>query len=116
MSKIYLPVEITDDQCAYVYDKDTIRVYEGRPTLNATYNYTDYFINSDYITRSGSTTFGNWGSSISFECLDSSSFTTSAYYRTDIGQIFIVAFCLIFMCLFLISRLYRRLFYGRKRF
>lgn len=114
MSKIYLPVEVENSNCAYVYDKDTIRVYEEVPRQNATINYIDYFINSDYISRTGSTTFNSWGGTISYNCLSPSDFTTSAFYRTDIGSIVIVAFALIFMGWFLISRLYRRLFYGRK--
>lgn len=116
MSKIYLPVEIHSPNCAYVYDKDTIRVYEEVPRQNATINYTDYFINSDYISRTGSTTFGNWTQPLSYACLSSSDFTTSAFYRTDIANIVIVAFALIFMCYYFIRTLLRRLFYGRKRY
>lgn len=116
MSKIYLPDEVESTNCAYVYDKDTIRVYEEVPRQNATIDYTDYFINSDYISRTGSTTFGNWGTPISYDCLSYTDFTTSAFYRTDIANIVIVAFALIFMCWFMISKLYRRLLYGNKRF
>lgn len=116
MSKIYLPVEVSSTNCAYVYDKDTIRVYEEVPRLNATINYTDYFINSDYISRTGSTTFGNWQTGISYDCLSPSDFTTSAFYRTDIAKSFIVATCLIGMCWLFISKLIRRLHYGSKRF
>lgn len=112
---IYLPDTITSSMCAYVYDSDTIRVYEEVPRLNATINYTDYFINSHYVTRSGSTSFGNW-STISYDCLNVNNLTTNAVYRNDFTQIMIMAFILIFMCWFMISKLYRRLFYGRKIF
>lgn len=113
---IYLPNEITNRMCAYVYDKDTIRVYEEVPRQNATINYTDYFINSNYISRTGNTTFNNWSTPLSYECISYSSFTTNAMYRNDIAQIFIVAFILIFMCYYFMKTLTRRLFYGRKIF
>ena len=115
MTKIYLPDEITSSMCAYVYDKDTIRVYEEVPRLNATINYTDYFINSDYLSRSGSTTFGNW-STISYDCIDSSLFTTNAFSRLDLDKILIITFVLIFVCYYFIRTLLRRLLYGRKIF
>lgn len=113
MSKIYLPIEINDNMCAYVYDKDTIRVYEEVPRLNATINYTDYFINSNYISRTGSTSFGNW-STISYNCLDSTIFTTNSLNRNDLDKILLITAILIFMCYYLIRTLVRRVLYGRK--
>ncbi len=115
MSQIYLPIEIDNNMCAYVYDKDTIRVYEEVPRLNATIDYTDYFINSNYLSRTGSTTFGNW-STISYDCLDSSLFTTNAFSRVDLDKILIITFILIFVCYYLIRTLVRRVTYGRKIF
>lgn len=112
---IYLPDTITNSNCAYVYDSDTIRVYEEVPRLNATIDYTDYFINSHYVSRSGSTSFGNW-STIGYNCLSASDFTTNAMYRNDLAQIMIIAFILIFMCYYFIRTLVRRLLYGRKIF
>ena len=112
---IYLPLEVTNSKCAYVYDKDTFRVYEQIPQQNTTVAYTDYFINSNYISRTGSTTFGQW-STISYDCLDSSLFTQNPIYRNDFDKILIIAFILIFMYWFLISKLVKRLFYGRKIF
>ena len=116
MSKIYLPIEVEDTNCAYVYDKDTIRVYEEVPRQNATIDYTDYFINSDYISRHGSTTFNNWSTPIGYDCISSSDFSTNAIYRHDFPLILLTATILIGFCWFLISKLYRRLMYGNKRF
>lgn len=115
MSKIYLPVEVTNTNCAYVYDKDTIRVYEEVPRYNATISYTDYFIHSDYITRSGATTFGSYGT-INYSCLSTSNFTTNAMYRLDITSIVLIAFIFTFVFYYLIRTLLRRLLYGRKIF
>ena len=112
---IYLPVEVKNSNCAYMYDKDTIRVYEEVPRYNATINYTDYFINSDYLSRSGATTFGSYGT-INYSCISPDKFTTNAIYRLDITNIFILAFILIFFGWFIVRTLLRRLLYGRKIF
>ena len=101
---IYLPDVITSSNCAYVYDKDTIRVYEEVPVVNATIDYVDYFINSHYITRSGSTSFGQW-STIQYNCIDYNNFSTNAIYRNDFPSIMIMAFIFIFVCWFLVSKL-----------
>ena len=115
MSKIYLPVEVSNNNCAFVYDKDTIRVYEEVPRYNATIAYTDYFIHSDYISRTGSTTFGSYGT-INYNCLSSTDFSTNAIYRMDISSIVLIAFIFIFGFYYLIRTLLRRLLYGRKIF
>lgn len=113
MSKIYLPVEVESTNCAYMYDKDTIRVYEEVPRNNATIAYTDYFINSDYLSRSGYTTFGNYNT-FSNTCLSYTNFTTNAMYRLDLAQILIIAFIFTFIFYYMIRTLVRRLFYGRR--
>lgn len=111
--KYYLPNEVTSNNCAYMYDKDTIRVYEEVPRANSTINYTDYFINTDYYTRSGSTTFGQW-TNFSNDCLDYRDFTTNSVYRLNFFQIIIIAFALIFVPYYFIRTLVRRIMYGRK--
>lgn len=110
---IYLPDEIYSYNCAYIYDKDTIRVYDEIPRVNSTINYTDYFINSHYISRTGSTSFGQW-STISYDCLDYNDFTTNSLYRNDFLSALLIASILIFFCYYLIRTLVRRLCYGRK--
>lgn len=112
---IYLPNNVTNNNCAYVYDSETIRVYDEIPRYNVTINYTDYFINSHYITRSGSTSFGSYNLP-TYSCINYSDFTTNAFYRNDLASILIIAFILIFMCYYFIRTLVRRLLYGRKIF
>lgn len=112
---IYLPEEINNTMCAYVYDKDTIRVYEEVPRVNSTIAYTDYFINSDYITRTGSTTFGQW-STIGYDCINANNLSTNPIYRVDFVKILVMAFIIIFAVYYLIRTLVRRLTYGRKIF
>lgn len=115
MSKIFLPDEITSLNCAYVYDRDTIRVYKNIPQNNRTIEYTDYFVNSHYLTRTGSTTFNNY-STINYDCLDYRTFTTTASYRNDFAGICIIFLCLVIPIWFLISKLIKTLLFGRKLF
>lgn len=112
---IYLPVEITNNMCAYVYDRDTIRVYESRPQNNRTIAYTDYFINSHYISRTGTTTFNNY-STLNYDCLPAENFSKSVSYRNDLPDILIIALILIGSVWFLISKLIKTLLKGRKRY
>jgi len=112
---IYLPEEITIDNCAYVYDSNTIRVYEEIPRTNSTINYTDYFVNSHYMSRTGSTTFNNY-STINYNCLDYTKFTTSYQYRNDIADILIISLIIIGVIWFLVSKPIRCLFRGFRRY
>ena len=105
---IYLPAEISPQNCAYVYDTNTIRVYKTKPTNNTTIEYTDYFINSHYITRTGETTFGNYNT-LNYDCLEYTKFSTHVSYRNDffeiLGITFIIVFSLWYISWFLINRI-----------
>ena len=57
--KIFIPT-YTNNSCIVVRDKDTIRVYDRHPQQNDTVNYTDYFINSHYLTNNGSQQFNQY--------------------------------------------------------
>ncbi len=115
MSKIYLPNEITQNNCAYVYDTNTIRVYEEVPRYNATINYTDYFINSHYVTRSGSTTFGNYNT-IQYNCIDYTNFTTNYAYSNNMMEVVVISAILIGVAWFMVRTILRRFLYGPKRY
>lgn len=115
MSKIYLPDEVTSSNCAYMYDKDTIRVYESVPQVNSTIDYTDYFINSDYYTRTGSTSFGQW-STINYDCIPYQDFTTNYVYNLGFPKIVLMALIICGVPYFLIRTILRRYLYGRKRY
>jgi len=109
---IYLPNSVSSDNCAYVYDKDTIRVYDSIPQHNSTVSYTDYFINSQYLTRYGSTTFSTY--STLPVCLDYEDFTTNVGYSTYFDKVLIMSLILIGVVWFLVKTLLRRYLYGRK--
>lgn len=108
MNNIYVPY--TDYNCYVVYDKDTIRAFHTAPQLNSYADYTDYFINSHYISRDGRTNFYNTLP----VCLDKSNLTTEFYYRNDLSDILIIIFILFFFCFyipykFIISKFIKRL-------
>lgn len=109
---IYLPNEVLSSNCAYVYDKDTIRVYETEPRNNSTISYTDYFINSYYLTRTGSTTFSNYSTLPT--CVDYTEFTTNVGYSTYFDKVLIMSIILIGSVWFIVKTLLRRFLYGRK--
>lgn len=111
---IYLPNSISSQQCPYVYDKDTIRVYDSIPHTNSTITYTDYFINSQYLTRTGSTTFNQYSNLPT--CLDYEDFTTNVGYSTYFDKVLIMSLILIGVVWFLVKTLLRRFMYGRKIF
>lgn len=111
---IYLPEIVYSNQCVYVYDKDTIRVYDSIPRNNSTISYTDYFINSNYLTRTGSTTFSQYSTLPT--CLDVENFTTNVGYSNYFDKVLIMSFILIGVTWFLVKTLLRRFLYGRKVF
>lgn len=105
---IYLPIEITENQCAFVYDKDTIRVYDNKPIENESLNYTDYYINSHYLEKTGTETITN----IVPTCLEQENLTTSYYYRNDFSEIIIIFFIIIFIVYFIFSKILKSFFIG----
>jgi len=108
--KIYLPIEITNNECAIVYDKDTIRVFEEIPTENSLIDYTDYYINSHYLTKEGSYNF-----LIEIPtCLSNENFTTAYYYRNDFDKILIIFFIILFIVYFIFGKILHAFFIGFK--
>ena len=105
--KIYLP-SYSSTNCAYVSASDTIRVYERVPTTNSTVNYTDYFVNSHYLSRTGSTTFNQY-STIPV-CLSSSDITNNVFYRNDIDSILVIFMILLIFCFYFPYRIISRMF------
>lgn len=103
---IYIP-NYENNQCAYVRDKDTIRVYDDIPVINSTTTYTDYYVNSHYLSTTGVQTFNQYSTVPS--CIDNVS--TDWWYRNDISSILI---CILVLCIFLcipfkvLFRLFRR--------
>lgn len=112
MKNIFLPVDnITDFACYSVIDKDTIRAYVNRPQLNSSSNYVDFYINSHYLEKEGTQTWGNYTQYLPV-CISSSAITNDFYYRNDLPDILIM-FTIFSIFIFLIPikvflRLFRR--------
>lgn len=88
IENIYLPVELTDNNCAVVQSEDIIRVYDEIPRRNDTVTYKDFYINSHYLFREGEITFTSY-STLPI-CLNNNIFTTKEHYRNDyVGSLFI---------------------------
>ena len=89
MDNIYLPIEnVNDFACYSIYDKDTIRAYYTKPALDSSSNYVDFYINSHYLQKTGTQSWGQWNSSLP-TCLSSDLITTDYYYRNDFPSILI---------------------------
>ena len=102
---IYLPN--TNYQCFYMIDKDTIRAYDSQPRQNSSSTYTDYFINSHYLTRTGTQTWNNY--STLPEC-NQNAFTTNVFYRNDFDSIMVIFFILLIVCFYFPYRIISRMF------
>lgn len=104
---IYVP-DLNSYECYYVYGEGVIRAYERTPQYNQTINYRDYYINSNYIYRDGSTQFGSYSTLPT--CLSTSTLTDNVYYRNDIDKIMIVFLILVIICIYFPLKLFSRLF------
>lgn len=85
-----------------------IRVYDGTPALNSTRNYTDYFIRDNYISRTGSTTWGNYSTLPT--CVSHDQFTTDYYYRIDFPSILIMFFIMSIFIFYIPIKIWSKLF------
>ena len=104
---VYVP-SYQNGNCAYIYNTDIIRVYNSVPQANQTISYKDYYIKSNYIYNTGSTTFNQYSTLPT--CINSNRITTDVYYRNDIMQILIIFVILAFCCLWLPFKLVMRMF------
>lgn len=104
MSKIYVP-ELNSSNCVVVYNHNTLRVYNSVPELNQSVNYTDFYINSHYLSKTGSEILSS-----NVSCLPSSDLTDSVYYRNDFDSILVIFFILLLICFYFPYRIISRIF------
>ena len=112
MDNIYLPIDnVNDFACYSIYDKDTLRAYYTKPALDSSSNYVDFYINSHYLQKTGTQSWGQWNSSLP-TCLSSDTITTDYYYRNDFPDILLIfiifAIVGIYLPFKLISRIFRK--------
>ena len=105
--KIYVP-NLTTNNCVVVYDKDTIRVYDNEPIANVSVNYVDYFVNSHYISKSGSIVYAT--DSFNESCISDDDLTTDFYYRNDLDSIMIIFFVIVLICVYFPFKIFSRAF------
>ena len=84
--KIYIPVDKSSIACVSVLDHNTLRVYDNMPDFDSSSTYTDYFLDSHYLSKVGSESF----TTTIPVCISSDLITNDFYYRYDIDSILIV--------------------------
>jgi hypothetical protein len=90
MNNLYLPESTIFNKCYVVQNEDVIRAYDTIPSNNTSYNYRDYYINSNYIYKDGS---GTWSQYSTLPiCLSPEIITNDFYYRNDFADILIIFF------------------------
>ena len=112
MKNIYLPVNnVNEFACYSVIDKDTIRAYRTQPQIDSSSEYVDFYINSHYLQKTGSQSWGQWSSNLPI-CTSKELFTNNYYYRNDFASsLFIFTIFAIFGIMIPIKifvRLFRR--------
>lgn len=111
VTKIYVP-NSDDYSCFVVRDANTIRAYETIPVNNSSSNYRDYYFNSNYLYQDGVQQFSQYTTLP--VCLDNSVVTDNFYYRNDLADIFIIFLVLIGIPVFIVTKMIKVFFLGRK--
>lgn len=110
MKNIYLPIEnLNDFACYSVLDKDTIRAYKTQPQLDSSSEFVDFYINSHYLEKTGTQSWGQWNSSLPI-CVSKSSFTNDVYYRNDFDSVLIIFLILFIFIIVLPYKIMSRAF------
>lgn len=104
---MYVPV-YNNDNCAYLYSDNFIRVYDTTPRANSTIHYTDYLLSHHYLKREGNQSF----SSYSTLPVCATDVTTNFYHRVDIAEIIFLFLAFTGVTWFLVSKLIKTLLKG----
>lgn len=104
MALIYLPQELNNNNCVSLQNLNNnfIRVYDSIPVANSSVDYTDFFIDSHYIQRTGVQTFGNFTTNVI--CENNNNFTTEFWYRNDLLDIMGIYFIIISIYTYVLTR------------
>lgn len=102
---IFLPD--TSYACYEIRDANTIRAYETQPRVNGSSDYTDYYINSHYIFKNGTST---WSQYATLPTCSGATFTTNVFYRNDMGDILLMFFIILLVCFYFPYRVISRAF------
>ena len=106
--KIYVPNDATYNKCYVVQSEGVIRGYDRVPANNTNYSSRDYYINSSYIYRDNS---GSWGQYSTLPiCLSSDVITNDIYYRQDMPQILLMFLIINIFGIYLPIKIFSKLF------
>ena len=104
---IYVP-DLETYKCFVVQSEGVIRAYEKMPTNNQEIIYRDYYVNSNYIFRDGSQTFGTYYNTPT--CLSSNVLTDSVFYRNDFDKILIIVFIMTIFIVYVPLKIFNKFF------
>ena len=105
---IYVPTDTTYNKCYVVQSEGVIRGYDVVPRNNISYNYRDYYVNSDYIFRDGT---GSWSQYSTLpSCLSELDITNDYYYRVDFPNILLGFLILSIFCFYIPIKIFSRIF------
>lgn len=104
--KIYVPS--LNYSCYVIQSEGVIRAYEKVPQNNQEINYRDYYINSSYIYRDGTQSFGSYYNTPT--CLSTDVVTDSVYYRNDFDKILVIFLIMCIFCFYLPVKVFSKLF------
>lgn len=107
--KVFVP-NFDNNTCVSIdyINSGYLRAYERRPVVNSSVNYTDYFINSHYLSRDGVQTFGNYSTSVS--CISNDRLTDQVEYRYDFPDILLTFFLLAIIVVYVPTKIVLRFF------
>ena len=94
--------------CVVVQNAETIRAYKTVPSYNTSSEYTDFFVQSHYMSKEGVQDFSRYVELP--QCLSTEKITSDFYYRNDMPDILLMftIFCL--FCFVLPLKIFVRLF------
>ena len=108
MQNIYLPIDdFSSNRCYIILNSNTIRVYQN-PFVLGDNNYTDYFIKSHYIYKTGVETFQTTQEYPT--CMNVQNFTNKKEYRFDYLEILSFTILLFIITLIFPYMVFRRMF------
>lgn len=113
---IYVPNK-DEYQCYVVQNDSTIRAYKQIP-YNPGYNnqitipYRDFYYTANYLYQDGQQTFNNYTTIPT--CLSNDVLTDNFYYRNDFDKICIIFFIFLFINYFIMKKIIRVFFHGRR--
>lgn len=105
---IYVPEDTTYNKCYVIQNENVIRGYDRVPQNNTSYNYRDYYYNSNYYYRDGN---GTWSQYTTLPiCLSNSVITNNVWYKNDIDKSLVIFFILSIFIVYIPYKLFSRVF------